>query len=190
MAVLLNMLALILILCYNILYMKKIEKNKQFIALPKIEGQYHCGMCKQYKPLSEFSEYIKFVKKQGSRCKSCQKKHGKKWREINKEKLKKYFSSEEVKEKNKEAVLRYRLKSYGISLEQYEEMKIRQGEKCLICNIHVSNLKTGLCIDHCHNTKKIRGLLCRKCNSALGLFNENLEFLKNAINYLELTSVP
>jgi len=39
-------------------------------------------------------------------------------------------------------------------------------------------------IDHCHSTKKVRGLLCNKCNQAIGLFGENEEKLNSAINYL------
>jgi hypothetical protein len=42
-----------------------------------------------------------------------------------------------------------------------------------------------LAVDHCHTTGKIRGLLCSKCNPALGAFNDNIEILNSAIKYLK-----
>ena len=41
------------------------------------------------------------------------------------------------------------------------------------------------CIDHCHKTGKIRGLLCDTCNRALGLFKDDIQMLKNSVAYLE-----
>jgi len=45
--------------------------------------------------------------------------------------------------------------------------------------------KTKLVVDHCHSTGKIRGLLCHNCNRALGLMQDNVETLQNAIDYLK-----
>jgi len=54
---------------------------------------------------------------------------------------------------------------YGITLDDYNEMLKKQSNKCKICKISPDNLKRKLCIDHCHETGKIRGLLCDKCNN-------------------------
>jgi hypothetical protein len=52
--------------------------------------------------------------------------------------------------------------------------------KCFICSE-----KSKLVIDHCHNNNKVRKLLCSNCNTALGLFKENIKTIKNAIKYIE-----
>ena len=60
-----------------------------------------------------------------------------------------------------------------------------QNGKCKICGIHQDVLSKKLVIDHDHNTSIIRGLLCDKCNRGLGHFNDNIDVLKIALNYLE-----
>jgi len=77
----------------------------------------------------------------------------------------------------KESLLRTR---YGITSEILEKMKIDQNYKCKICGKSVT-----LVVDHCHKSYKVRGLLCNNCNSGLGMFNDNIETIKNALKYLE-----
>ena len=74
---------------------------------------------------------------------------------------------------------------YGITVQIYNEMLEKQQNKCAICNIVEHSVDIPLCVDHNHHTNKVRGLLCKKCNSALGLFKESLNTIKKAINYLE-----
>lgn len=80
-----------------------------------------------------------------------------------------------------------KLKStYGITPEQYEEMLAAQGGCCAICHAKKPGGRTKLFfIDHCHTTGKVRGLLCMRCNTGLGLFMDNQKFLSNAISYLK-----
>ncbi len=78
---------------------------------------------------------------------------------------------------------------YGISLREYEKMYKKQKGLCAICGEEETrkNRHTSVCrlhIDHDHITKKIRGLLCHKCNNGLGNFRDNPEFLLIAIQYL------
>jgi len=87
--------------------------------------------------------------------------------------------------KTKEAKHRARLSSqmrhrYGITIEDYERMYLKQGAVCAICNLSCSKLV----IDHDHVTLKVRGLLCHKCNFTLGAMNDSVANLKNAIKYL------
>jgi hypothetical protein len=70
---------------------------------------------------------------------------------------------------------------YGVSKEQYEEMYTLQNGACGICQ----SVLPVLAVDHCHQSGKIRGLLCKPCNSAIGLLGDNVQSLKNALNYLE-----
>ena len=73
---------------------------------------------------------------------------------------------------------------YKITIDKYYEMWDNQKGKCFICEEPPSE-KQNLCIDHDHLTGKVRGLLCTKCNKALGLFKDNKELLSKALNYLK-----
>jgi len=75
-------------------------------------------------------------------------------------------------------------KMHGITLEDYQAIKLSQDNSCAICKKHEDEEKLALALDHCHTTGKIRGLLCSNCNKALGLFKDNKDFLKSAITYL------
>lgn len=74
---------------------------------------------------------------------------------------------------------------YGITPNQYDEMMILQNGLCAICRKTAKENKKRLSIDHCHITKKVRGLLCYRCNTGLASFKDNLEILKQAVIYLE-----
>lgn len=78
--------------------------------------------------------------------------------------------------------------TYGISLEQFYSMCEAQEHRCKTCNAHQSELSQSLCVDHDHKTGKIRGLLCKPCNSALGFTKENKATLVNLINYINFYS--
>lgn len=71
------------------------------------------------------------------------------------------------------------LKKYGLTLEEYEHIKVKQNNKCLICK----NDKE-LVLDHSHDTGNIRGMLCDSCNQGLGYFRDNPAILIAAAKYL------
>jgi DNA-directed RNA polymerase subunit RPC12/RpoP len=73
--------------------------------------------------------------------------------------------------------LRFR---YNYSEEQIDAIIKSQNYKCAICGD-----TRKLFVDHDHTTKKVRGLLCSKCNSGLGLLQDDSRILQNAIRYLE-----
>ena len=89
----------------------------------------------------------------------------------------------------KEAFKGYGLKnSFGISFDEYESLYKNQNGKCLICDQEETTIIRGvvisLAVDHCHKTKKIRGLLCSLCNRGLGFFKNDPERLERAAHYL------
>jgi len=72
---------------------------------------------------------------------------------------------------------------YGISVEEYDALLARQNGKCAICREKPEG--QTLCVDHCHATGKIRGLLCRSCNVGLGNYRDDPRLMRAAIVYLE-----
>ena len=75
------------------------------------------------------------------------------------------------------------LRNYGITFEQKQQMIQSQNNCCAICFKKIEH-KFDLNVDHDHQTKKLRGILCRKCNIGLGHFNDSLLQLESAITYL------
>ena len=71
--------------------------------------------------------------------------------------------------------------TYGISLEDYVRLLALQGGVCAIC---LRQPPKRLCIDHCQATAKVRGLLCRTCNTGLGFYREDAALMMAAAAYL------
>ena len=76
------------------------------------------------------------------------------------------------------------LGNVGMTYDLYEQMLIDQNNKCAICNLEHTNIKK-LHVDHCHNTGKVRGLLCSNCNNGMGKLGDSIERLELVINYLK-----
>lgn len=76
-------------------------------------------------------------------------------------------------------------RKYGITEQQKQEMILKQDNKCLICETSFDDVGHTPHVDHCHDTGRVRGILCRSCNTGLGKFFDNIERLKSAIEYLE-----
>jgi hypothetical protein len=107
---------------------------------------------------------------------------------INEERKQRYWSDPEYRERQL-APRRGRCQRdtqlkvhYGISLEEYRAMETAQAFVCAICS---QPAEDTLCVDHCHSTSKVRGLLCRKCNTGLGCFKDDPELMIKAMAYLE-----
>lgn len=116
------------------------------------------------------------------------------WRASNPEKVKaiqKRYRDSHPNKKRDERLKR----DFGITFDQYEKMRIGQDNKCAICknpetrSVSKSGKINDLAVDHCHKTGKIRGLLCGKCNTALGLLNEDINIINNCVDYLKKEEV-
>lgn len=103
-----------------------------------------------------------------------------------KENLDKYHNGG-GKEKQKERSFKNNLKKYGMSVDDYWKMHKEQEGKCKICKtnkVSVKKANYNLFVDHDHKSGKVRGLLCHHCNCGLGHFKDDVELLKNSIEYL------
>lgn len=92
--------------------------------------------------------------------------------------------SREARARNPEAAARYqrdyRLKRYGVGPLEYELMVERAGGACEACGA-----RGELHVDHCHTTRRGRGMLCPPCNKALGLVRDDPARLRALADYLE-----
>ena len=120
--------------------------------------------------------------------------YGRKHYEKNKEKItsaqKKYYherggkavKQNKYREERRDAVLRSR---YGITASDYDVLKEQQNNQCAICSTDYSVSNRNMDVDHCHETGKVRGLLCNNCNRGLGHFQDSPDLLRAAAKYLE-----
>lgn len=138
------------------------DKEDQLIIS---EGMKKCTRCKQIKPLDKF--FVRGDAKVGrqSVCKDCKRPTKAQGRQFN---------------------LRH---IYGMTIEEYNAMLEEQNGVCAICGKPETATRDGqalpLHVDHCHTTDAIRGLLCAKCNTALGLMHEDPDRIKALLKYIE-----
>jgi hypothetical protein len=78
----------------------------------------------------------------------------------------------------------YRMKHYGISAEEVDALFLSQGSRCAICQSPEPTGTRNWHVDHCHKTKKIRGILCQNCNWCLGYAKEDPEVLERMAFYI------
>lgn len=129
------------------------------------EGIRTCTRCKEEKAVEAFPIRTHASGSRHSMCKPC-----------------KYEYEQEWKKNNPEAVLAGELRRrYGITVEQYEAMLRSQRFRCAICQ----RRDVALVVDHCHKTKRVRGLLCNNCNHAIGKFRDDPEIMRRAIEYVQ-----
>jgi len=84
-------------------------------------------------------------------------------------------------ESKAKAIVRSRRHKYGLNVEEYDALVLASGGLCAICS---GDMGDDICVDHCHDTGAVRGLLCRHCNFGLGHFRDDPERLRAALAYL------
>ena len=129
-----------------------------------------CKGCDTTKSKKDFNKHKNKPDGLQTQCRECIKKATKKWEKNNPEKNRK----------------RKLMSNYGITTEQYNEMLEAQNNGCKICGSTDPRNKSYryLCVDHCHHTGLVRGLLCDYCNVGLGRFEDDIDRLKKAVQYL------
>lgn len=142
-----------------------------------------CRRCDTEKLISEFHRDGRSRDGLCSYCKECNKAKTRAWQAANPEKVKAQANKRVALGLNR-AQIRHR--KYGIGATEYAAMLAAQGGVCAICGRAASGRKdsTELCVDHCHTSNQIRGLLCHSCNRGIGLLQDSEEVLEKALAYL------
>lgn len=132
-----------------------------------------CGSCKEDKHVTEF--HARSLSKDGlaSVCKKCNLERTNEWALKNVEKRSNIHRKSALK------------RTYGISLEQYDELLEKQHHCCAICDRHEDEFKTRLAVDHNHKTGEIRGLLCNYCNHRVVGRHTDGDKLRQIADYIE-----
>ena len=138
-----------------------------------------CTRCGRERPLSSFSVSRRATDMRNavyrSHCKACQSDAAMEWFRAN-------------PGRTAAAKRRANLAAYGITEQQYTDMLRAQGGVCAICGKPESVARDGVVmripVDHCHDSGKVRGLLCHRCNRAIGLLGDDPVLMRKAISYL------
>lgn len=131
-----------------------------------------CLSCKSEKALDDFYKFFdKWSNRHyaSARCKPCH---------------------QEYKKENPVATARNRKNGklklrYGLTYEQWEQIRSNEAYSCMICGITESELDRKLDVDHCHASGRARGVLCNACNTMIGRAKDNVAVLRSAAAYLE-----
>lgn len=139
-----------------------------------LNGYKACGRCKQMLPLTSYWKNSTRSDGLQHHCKDCKRET---WKS----------PSSRTAEKQWEYKISY---YFGLTSEAYSNLLNSQDGVCAICKRSETNHYKGklrrLAIDHDHSDGRVRGLLCSNCNTALGKFEDNIEWLQAAIRYLQI----
>ena len=150
-----------------------------------------CSKCSKTKLTSEFYKDITKLDGLHCNCKTCSGKATLNWYRKNRAsqlvRMRKYHQEHKQrprpKEKRQASEIKYR---HGLTWAVYQQMVKKQNGVCAICGKQDSSGRR-LSIDHDHVTGKVRGLLCLKCNRALGLIGDSVPVAKMIVKYLRRT---
>jgi hypothetical protein len=164
-----------------------------------VDGKIRCPACGEAKPLDSFAPSA--VQKGSGKCRPCWNVYVRNWYRSNPERhregyerWKSRITPEEMRERNQRTRERargngarhgYIIKSkYGLSRDEYERLRAAQGGLCAICQDAPDKGKR-LYVDHDHASDSVRGLLCQRCNTGLGMFRDDPERMQRAIAYVQ-----
>ena len=131
-----------------------------------------CSLCRKVKPTSSFHKDRSRPDGLNHRCRLCNSKRQRKG-DARRRGIPGHRDKRRVYELNY---------YYGLSLDEYEALLAKQHGICAICGKKPERV---LAVDHDHENEYVRGLFCRPCNSAIGLFGDNPETLRAAADYLQ-----
>lgn len=163
-----------------------------------------CGDCKQSKPVSEFNKHYG---KPRSHCKKCHSAYSGRWNKLNaadravyvaewhsankeivsghKRKHQENLTPEQIARRKDYLYWRHIKINYGLTPETFQALSDAQDGLCALCRKPGRTGRNGkFDVDHCHDTGRVRGLLCRHCNIALGILGDNAEKMEKVMDYL------
>jgi hypothetical protein len=153
-----------------------------------------CGRCGQEKLVGEFNAGRRYADGLQPWCRSCYHDYRQAWRQdpvnaahekaYHKERYDRMQATGEYNLNQRKSRLK---KKYGISLNEYVALLVKQGQKCAICGSPSPNREgaDSFDVDHDHKTGKVRGLLCKNCNLMIGNALDTPAFLRKGADYLE-----
>lgn len=158
-----------------------------------IEVSRVCRKCGESKPIKDFYRHKDYPGGRKTYCKKCENRMVTEWRRKHPEKSRKLANDSYHRRKHlPEMIAKLRRKNlaiYGITIEHYEAMLESQNGVCAICE-ETEPGKTPLgkekmlAVDHDHDTGEVRGLLCSRCNQAIGGMRESEKLIKRMLKYL------
>jgi len=125
-----------------------------------------CPGCEQMLPRDRFYRDKSVSNGLRSYCKECTRQQNK------------------ARKRSREQNRKYNIQKYGITIDEYDALLEAQDGCCAVCGTLYPGKQGRFCVDHDHTTGKIRGLLCATCNLGLGHFQDDVERLQLAIDYL------
>lgn len=140
-----------------------------------------CTRCHKTKPMKQFWQDKRRFDGRCAYCIDCGKAYHKKRRIDNPEK-ERFFARRRYRLNRDGERERQLVRKYGITFADYERMLKQQKGKCSICKRKQAKTYD---VDHCHVTKKVRGLLCATCNRMLGLGRDSIQIFMAAVAYLQ-----
>jgi hypothetical protein len=158
-----------------------------------------CNTCLELKPLADF--YGSAGMRDGHRgdCKDCNREASKRrraanrqaaiertqqWRRENPERYRAYRTEYNARPERKRRMRdAYYRRTFGISADEVDRLIAAQGGVCAICGT-TPEREASWHVDHCHQSGRVRGVLCLNCNQGLGKLGESPELLERAAAYL------
>lgn len=166
----------------------KLHRIKRFakydeIDLENSKKSKSCNKCLQVKPMDQFFRDASRNDIRASVCKVCKTESSEAWRKTNKTRYNARF-----REYNKKHYHRLRLQRYKLTVLDYSDMLANQKDVCAICKKPPPPNKP-FCVDHCHDSGRVRGLLCYSCNRGIS-YMENSDLFEICLKYLGMGPIP
>ncbi len=131
-----------------------------------------CRRCSQVQPLIRFSRNRTAPDGLRSECKSCRAKAD-------------VLYTREARHGTRLRIIKLR-ERYRMSLEDFEQLLEQQGRACAICQTSKPGGRWNqFVVDHCHETGRVRGILCSRCNRGLGALGDTPAVIEQALNYVK-----